>query len=93
VKVQAGDLVYPGTGGMSVTPNPGKLPLFLRPLSYGGHGVLPVFEFLGGLCEGLAHRPDPNKPGEHGFVEPDSPMALAEYQATLCSTRDGWEAK
>jgi hypothetical protein len=93
VKVQEGDVVRAGTGGMSVTPDPAKLPLFLRPLSYGGQGGLPLFEFLRDLPEGLVHRPDPSKPGKHGLVEPNSPMVLGEYQALLCSTRDGWEPR
>jgi hypothetical protein len=93
VQVQADDLVHPGTGGLSVTPDPARLPPFLRPPSHGGHGGLPLFEFTGHLPKGLAFRPDPKKPGEHGFVEPDSRMVLGEYQAVLCSTRGHWETR
>ena len=29
-------------------------------------------------------------PGEHGFVEPGSPMALERYESALPATRRAW---
>lgn len=41
------------------------------------------------LASGLQLRPDPNN-SEHGFVEPDDVMPLADYQAALAGTQSLW---
>jgi hypothetical protein len=48
--------------------------------------------FLAGrVAARLVLRPDPDRPAEHGFVEPDRKMSLAEYEAALGATRDQWQ--
>jgi hypothetical protein len=43
------------------------------------------------VADGLSLRPDPDKPEEHGFVEPDAQMSLDAYRQALAATRDQWE--
>ncbi len=43
-----------------------------------------------GLPDGLIYRPDPGRPCEHGFVEPDRVMSLEEYRRLLHGTRESW---
>ncbi len=86
------ELVHPGTGGMSVTPDdPARLPPHVRPPWLGGQGKLPVFALdfaaIGAL---LGVRLDPKHPERHAFVEPAMMMTVDEYQAALCSTRASW---
>jgi hypothetical protein len=86
------DVVYPGTGGMSVSPdNPRHLPRHRRPPQFHGTGK----DLVWGLEEDrlpadLLYRPDPDNPG-HGFIEPALPMTLAEYQAALARTQREWK--
>lgn len=48
-------------------------------------------EFVAGpLAADLVLRPDPNRPNEHGFVEPEREMPVAEYEAAVTATRDQW---
>lgn len=42
------------------------------------------------LCEKLRLRPDADYPATHGFVEPDQPMLLSEYQAAVEATCPDW---
>jgi hypothetical protein len=86
------ELVHPGTGGMSVTPDdPARLPPHVRPRWLGGQGKLPVFQLeFAALAPPLGVRLDPKHPERHAFVEPVSTMALNEYQAALCSTQALW---
>jgi hypothetical protein len=38
----------------------------------------------------LVLRPDPKRPTQHGFVEPDRKMSVAQYQGALAATRTSW---
>lgn len=84
--------VRPGTGGMSVTPDdPRRLPPHRRPRALGGEGKDPVFVIHDtALGERLGHRPDPSRPGAHGFVEPALPVPAEQYQQALCDTGPRW---
>ena len=87
------ELVHPGTGGMSVTPDdPARLPPHVRPRWLGGQGKLPAFFYLefAALAPPLGVRLDPKHPERHAFVEPALMMTVDEYQAALCSTRGLW---
>jgi hypothetical protein len=86
------DIVQPGQGGMSVSPDdPRNLPYFRRPLKYGGTGKDPVWTVTDGdLGPDLRYRSDPANPG-HGFVEPARSMTLAEYQRALTRTQRLWQ--
>jgi len=44
----------------------------------------------GSLGELLRYREDPLMPGEHGFVEPGSPMTFERYESALDATRGAW---
>jgi hypothetical protein len=44
----------------------------------------------GRVAARLVLRPDPVRPKEHGFVEPDQTMNWSEYEAALAATRDQW---
>lgn len=93
IAVQAGGIVQPRTGGMSVTPdNIGNMPLHLRPKSHGGAGALPVFEIeTAALGSCLDVRRDPANPRSHAFVEPAATMRLTDLQQALCMTRTAWK--
>jgi hypothetical protein len=83
-------IVFPGTGGMSVTPDN---PAFLPPnmLTEVQHGKMFVFEIdVADLLPSLSYRPDPAKPLVHGFVEPIAPMAFDTYQTAIWSTQGQW---
>jgi hypothetical protein len=86
------ELVHPGMGGMSVTPDdPARLPPHVRPSWLGGQGKLPVFALdFAGIGAPLGLRLDPKHPERHAFVEPTMMMTVDEYQAALCSTRASW---
>jgi hypothetical protein len=85
------DLVYPGQGGMSVSPDdPMNLPYFRRPPRFRGTGKDPVWRIVeADLGPGLCFRPDATQPA-HGFIEPSRPMSLAEYQEALEQTQMRW---
>lgn len=84
--------VKPEAGGMSVSPNyPMNLPQHRRPPPFGGTGRDPVFVIDDGdLGPALRHRPDPDGPSVHGFVEPRATMSFEDYQAAIWGTRESW---
>jgi hypothetical protein len=90
--IDPGDLVQPGQGGMSVSPDdPQSLPYFRRPLALGGTGKDPVWRITDAqLGPDLRYRPDPASPG-HGFVEASRSMTLSEYQRALAQTQRLWQ--
>lgn len=92
VPLQPGNRVYPGTGGMSVSPDdPHNLPRHRRPSEFGGIGRDPVWSVRpADLGPELRYRPDPLNPTEHGFVEPAQEMSFANYQSALEATRPAW---
>jgi len=92
VLVDANGLVRGGIGGMSVAPDsPMRLPAHRRPHEFAGTGKDPIWELdTGSLGECLRYREDPLMPGEHGFLEPGSPMSLERYESALHSTRRAW---
>lgn len=88
----AGDVVDPATGGMSIAiGDPHNLPEHRRPPEFGGSGVDPVFaiETLD-LAPDLALRKDPDGPSGHGFVEPVRRMMFNDYQEAIWATRPKW---
>jgi hypothetical protein len=90
---QPDDVVYPGQGGLSVSPDdPLNLPPFRRPPEFQGTGRDPVWGIgdvdLGG---DLCYRPDPANPAGHGFIEPVRPVTLAEYQEALTRLQGSWQ--
>ncbi|MGH3088625.1 MAG: hypothetical protein ACRDSJ_15075 [Rubrobacteraceae bacterium] len=68
IDVDESGMVYPGTGGMSVSPlPPTNLPEHRRPPEFGGYGEDPVYEFdTDELPPALSYRPDPNNPERRG---------------------------
>lgn len=86
------DVVWPGQGGMSVSPDdPAYLPDFRRPPEFGGTGNDPVWIIHDdNLGPDLIYRPDPAKPGTHGFIEPGRPMTVQAYQNALGATQSRW---
>src|SRR5207249_2273330 len=90
--INAGDLVQPGQGGMSVSPDdPLSLPYFRRPLELGGTSKDPVWRITDAqLGSDLYYRLDPTSAG-HGFVEASRSMTLAEYQRALAQTQRLWQ--
>jgi hypothetical protein len=85
------DLVNPGEGGLSVSPDdPLNLPTFRRPPNFQGTGKDPLWSIRDAdLRPDLRYRPDPNKAG-HGFVEVARPMTLREYQLAVARTQQLW---
>jgi hypothetical protein len=91
IAVNDDGLVYPGTGGMSVSPTIAGLPLHRRPQDLGGTGKDPVFcTCVADIPDSLVYRPDPLNPTGHGFVEPAAPMPIDFYQENIGSTRPFW---
>ena len=86
------ELVRPGAGGMSVSPDsPANLPRHRRPPSWGGTGLDDVWAISASeLGERLVYRPDPDKPQAHGFIEPVDAMTFGEYRTALAGTRPRW---
>ena len=95
--------VQPQTGGMSVAPDWRKLPDHLIPRRLKrliprarGRDDLVCWrlgdaEFLDCQCIALlVLRVDPAQPDKQGFIEPASPMSIADYRSALASTRDDW---
>lgn len=83
--VDPGDVVRPGTGGLSVFAGPvAALPARLRP----PNTQFPLWEIdTADLGPGL--RAVPAGP-PHCQIEPDRDMTLAELQTRLAATRDFW---
>lgn len=103
VQPDASGMVLPGTGGMSVSPSlaalpDSRIPKRFRPLIPRARGsndrkVWSMGEgsfAAGSLTSDLCLRPDPAAPSKHGFIEPQSAVSLAEYEAALGATRDLW---
>ena len=84
-----GDIIQPGTGGMSVAPDdPVNLPPFRRPPALGGRGKDPVWELdTTDLGPDLQYRQDS---ATHGLIEPTRPMTLTEFEQLLEATRAKW---
>jgi hypothetical protein len=45
---------------------------------------------LAPVADRLQLRPDPQRPQQHGFVEPAEVMSRTEYEGALAETRDQW---
>ena len=102
IEADAGGLVHPGTGGMSVSPTLRTLPYFCVPerlqMIYPrarGRNDLAVWSMgtgdfaEGSVTENLNLRPDPANT-KHGLVEPASSMTLDDYQNALAATQEAW---
>ena len=85
------DMVQPGTGGVSVSPDdPLNLPVYRRPPAFQGTGRDPVWTIAeADLGPDLCFRPDPTNPS-HGFLEPSRPMTLQEYALAIARTQSLW---
>lgn len=106
ISVEPDGTVYPGTGGLSVSPNmqrlpPHLIPKRLRPIFPGARGsnskptLIPWHmgegEFAAGpVSDELELRPDPRYPDAHGLIEPARATSLPAYQAALAATRPLW---
>jgi RHS repeat-associated protein len=91
IAISQDGLVYPGTGGMSVSPTIAGLPPHRRPQDLGGTGKDPVYcTCVADLPDSLVYRPDPLNPTGHGFVEPATPTPFDFYQENIGSTRPFW---
>lgn len=90
--VDPSDVISPGQGGVSVSPNdPLGLPAHRRPPELQGTGKDPVWSLAASnLGPDLSYRPDPKRPG-HGFIEPARPMSLDEFQRALAQTQNLWQ--
>lgn len=89
--VDEDDLVNPGDGGMSVTPDdPALLPQSRRPRSLGGTGRKPIWRLSPDLLpkHSLACRQDDVG---HALIEVSEPTPLAEFNANLGNTASEWE--
>jgi hypothetical protein len=97
--------VRPGTGGMSVAPSARLLPIHKIPKQFrarypGARGSNKLIcwrtgdgPFIAGpLAAGLQFRNDPERPTEHGFVEPAAEMPLTAYQDALAATQPSWQS-
>jgi hypothetical protein len=83
------DIVVPGDGGVSVTPDdPANLPYPRRPMSLGGKGRDPVWYIeADDLTPTLQSIPDSPI---HGAIEVSGPMSLQEFQDAVAATRSKW---
>ena len=86
------DVVQPGQGGLSVSPDdPVNLPRHRRPPDLQGVGKDPVWSIGDSdLGPDLVYRADPAQ-AWHGFVEPARSMSLDEYQDALAQTQSRWK--
>ena len=89
-RYESHDFVFPGQGGMSVTPHdPANLPRHRRPKGLGGIGPDPVWYIeLDELGPDLVFRQNSSV---HGVVEPARPMTLQEFQNALATTHSRWQ--
>jgi hypothetical protein len=85
------DIVQPGQGGLSVSPDdPLNLPFFRRPPLFQGIGKDPVWVLDEiELGADLTYRPDPSM-ASHGFLEPARPMPLGDFRRAIQQTRPLW---
>jgi hypothetical protein len=83
------DILQPGDGGMSVSPNdPMGLRKHRRPASLGGTGRDPVwFIETDDLGPDLQFRQDSQT---HGVIEASRALSFQEYQDALAATRGLW---
>lgn len=81
--------IWPRTGGMSANTDPGAIPAFRRPLSFGGTGKgLHMFTIEDQqLPPGLLFR---RIDQGHGYIEPTRPMTYDEMQRLIHGTRNLW---
>jgi hypothetical protein len=88
--IAADDVLQPGTGGMSVSPDdPNHLPPFRRPPALGGRGKDPVWVIdTADLGMELQFRQDSST---HGLIEPAHPTMLKEFEEALARTRARWQ--
>jgi hypothetical protein len=86
------DIVQSGQGGLSVSPdNPMNLPPYRRPPVFHGTGKDPVWMIhQAELGSDLTFRADPRN-ADHGFIEPNQPMTLDEYQRAVQQTQPLWQ--
>jgi hypothetical protein len=86
------DLVNPGEGGLSVSPDdPLNLPYFRRPPEFQGTGQDPVWVFESNqLGADLYYRADPSHAG-HGFIEPTRTMTLDEFEQAIIGIQKLWQ--
>ena len=88
IPIDGNGMVYPGTGGMSVSPRASDLPAHRRPIEFGGTGKDPVWRIdTNKLGSELKYVPD--APG-HGTIQPTRSMLLEEYQEALANTQKDW---
>jgi hypothetical protein len=101
IKVNDDGTVEPGGGGMSVSPRLERLPKHRVPKRL-RHRVPKASGFDSDSCWYMgsgSFADGPIAPGlmlrlegrEHGLVEPESRMPLADYLAALASTCDQWQ--
>ena len=87
-------IVYPETGGMSVSPPPpSNLPRHRRPPEHGGTAKKIKLYALetAQLPTDLRVRLDPEEPQRHAFIEPTREMSLEQYEHALrVTTRRLW---
>lgn len=97
-------IVHPNTGGMPESPNLESLPPHMIPerLRYSGFkrasGRNSGFVWRMGegdfeanaISVSLHFRPDPDKPSQHGLVEPSEAMTLERYREALRRTQTHW---
>lgn len=104
IPVDSGNVVYPGTGGVSVSPSisalpPHRVPKRFRGVVQGASGSdhdaiwsIGDGSFEQGLLTGdLELRPDP-RTSRHGFIEPARKMPVDHYRSAIAATRDSWVA-
>ena len=91
IPVDNNGIVYPNTGGMSVSPDVDGLPSHRKPPEYGGTGKDPVWKInIGDLGDDLVYIPDSPT---HGTIQPSRPMTFDEYQDALAKTMKKWSKK
>ena len=93
IPVDENGYVYPGTGGISVSPNdpmnliPHRRPLWLP----GGTSKDPLWMInSNNLGPDLTYKPDTSR---HGFIEPAYPMPASQYKESLANTATSWIMK
>jgi Protein of unknown function (DUF1557). len=82
IPVDHNGFVHPNTGGVSTSPNPNFLPTMKGKNMH---------DFkLDELPEGTKYRPDPQRPNEHGFIEPVAPMKIEVFKSIISGSQGGW---
>lgn len=81
IHVDQSGMVYPGTGGMSVAPDPKDLNDIHKPYEFGGIGKDPAWVILtSDLGPDLKYVPDSST---HGTIQPVRTMSYNDYQNAL----------